>query len=457
MALMQSVEGCLTAAIGEYGLTDALMNAWLGKLEPGIAKLRRGYETGGLPLLRIPGRSDDIETARAAYERLCEGAGTLVFFGTGGSSLGGQALAQLGGWFIPGEKPSRKFLGPRLRVYDNLDGRTLAISLAGLDLETTRFVVISKSGNTPETLVQLLAALQMVEAKGLKEKAPKLFLGLTEPARPGHANGLRAVCGHYGIPMLDHEPEIGGRFSVLTNVGLLPAFARGLDVRALRAGAGEVVRHLVEAKDASSFAPAVGAAAMIALAKERNVRVSVLLAYNDRLVRFSHWYVQLWAESLGKSGEGTTPVAALGPVDQHSQLQLWLDGPREHVVTVLRTDSMGLGPCVTPALAALAGADYLGGRTAGDVVAAQQQAIPEAMTRAGRPVRTIDLGSLDEHTLGGLMMHFMVETILAGHLLGIDPFDQPAVEAGKILTRDILSGWAKEDTGGRSRAATRRR
>jgi glucose-6-phosphate isomerase len=149
--------------------------------------------------------------------------------------------------------------------------------------------------------------------------------------------------------------------------------------------------------------------------------------------------VQLWAESLGKEGRGTTPVAAVGPVDQHSQLQLWLDGPPQHMVTLLRTDCADLGPRIDPAMAALAGAPYLGGRTAGDLVAAQQQAIPHALAEAGRPVRTIDLGGLDEHTLGGLMMHCMLETILAAHLIGVDPFDQPAIEAGEMLTRTYLS------------------
>ena len=174
------------------------------------------------------------------------------------------------------------------------------------------------------------------------------------------------------------------------------------------------------------------------LAKERGVKVSVMLPYSDRLSRFAAWYVQLWGESLGKKGEGTTPVAALGPVDQHSQLQLYLDGAPQHLITVIREACAGRGPRVTPALAKIARADYLSGRTAGDLVAAQQKAIPEALIAAKRPVRTIDIETLDERALGALMMHFMLETILAGHLLDVDPFDQPAVESGKIITRRYL-------------------
>jgi glucose-6-phosphate isomerase len=267
-----------------------------------------------------------------------------------------------------------------------------------------------------------------------------MFLAVTEPKAPGATNGLRALCEEFGIPALDHDPNIGGRFSGLTNVGLLPALARGLDVVALREGAGSVVRAMLEASSPGEFAPAVGAATAIGLAKKRGIRANVMLPYSDRLSRFAAWYVQLWGESLGKQGEGTTPVAALGPVDQHSQLQLYLDGTPQHFITVIREDCAGRGPRVPADLAKIASADYLAGRAAGDLVAAQQRAVPEALIAAGRPVRTIDIGSLDERALGALMMHFMLETILAAHLLGVDPFDQPAVESGKILTRRYLAG-----------------
>jgi glucose-6-phosphate isomerase len=152
--------------------------------------------------------------------------------------------------------------------------------------------------------------------------------------------------------------------------------------------------------------------------------------------------VQLWAESLGKGGEGTTPIGAVGPLDQHSQLQLFMDGPRQHYLTILRVASAGTGPKIDAELAGIAGADMLGGHTIGDVVAAQGYAVPEALARAGRPVRTIDVAKLDEKALGALLMHFMIETILAGRLLGVDPFDQPAVELAKVLTRERLAKGA---------------
>ena len=404
-------------------------------------------------MLRVPEWRDDIAPARAALTRLTNGARTLVFFGTGGSSLGGQTLAQLGGWGIPGDDKHGSETRPRTRFYDNLDARTLDLALSGLDLKTTRFVVISKSGGTPETLVQVTAAIDAVRRADLADRIPELFLAVTEPATPGATNGLRALCEHFGIPTLDHDPNIGGRFSALTNVGLLPALARGLDVEALRGGAQGVIEAMLEAKRAGDFAPAIGAAVAIGLAKERGVRATVMLPYADRLSRFAAWYVQLWGESLGKNGEGTTPVAALGPVDQHSQLQLYLHGAPQHLITVIRENCAGRGPRVAADLAKLARADYLAGHAAGDLVAAQQRAIPEALIAKGRPVRTIDVDQLDEAALGALMMHFMLETILAAHLLGVDPFDQPAVESGKMLTRRYLAGERSGASDGHPSAA----
>ena len=455
--MLQSVEGCLESKIGGAGLSRTALDVNLAKLEPRLDSLREAYAQATIPLLRVPEWRDDVEAARTALQRLTHGARTLVFFGTGGSSLGGQTLAQLGGWGIPGDEKHGSESRPRTRFYDNLDARTLELALAGLDLKTTRFVVISKSGGTPETLVQVLTAIDAVRAAGLAERIPELFLAVTEPKVEGASNGLRALCENFGIPVLDHDPNIGGRFSGLTNVGLLPALARGLDVVALREGARSVIDAMLKARRAAEFAPAVGASVAVGLAKERGIRANVMLPYSDRLARFAAWYVQLWGESLGKQGEGTTPVAALGPVDQHSQLQLYLDGAPQHFITVIRETCAGRGPRVAPDLAGLAGAPYLAGRAAGDLVAAQQRAIPEALIAAGRPVRTIDLEILDERALGALMMHFMLETILAADLLGVDPFDQPAVESGKVLTRRYLAGEGAEASHGHQAAAAQSR
>ena len=428
------------------GFSHAAQAEWLCKLAPEFERLKATRRDGTLPLLAILDDTADIEKAEAAYQRLAGGARTIVFFGTGGSSLGGQTLAQLAGWNIPGASNPGQKKRPRTRFYDNLDGETLMQSLASLDLASTRFVLISKSGATAETLVQALCALQAVRQAGLEAEIPRLFLGLTEPRHgaagndPGAGNGLRDLCEHFAIPLLDHPIAIGGRFSALSNVGLLPGIARGLDVRALRHGATSVVEAMMAAPGPAQFAPAQGAAMAVGLARDAGIRTQIVMPYADRLARFSSWFVQLWAESLGKNGEGTTPVAALGPRDQHSQLQLYMDGPPDHLITLISlADDAATGLRLAPDLARLAGIGFLAGRPVGDLVAAQVAAVGAALQHAGRPVRNIVVPRLDERAMGALMMHFMLETILAGWLLGVDPFDQPAVELAKQLARQRLA------------------
>jgi glucose-6-phosphate isomerase len=435
---VQSIAGCLPGAIGDHGLSETELAAALTQLAPHLTRLIDDDIMGRLPLLKVPDDTADIEAAREALAKLSEGAKTIIFFGIGGSSLGGQTLAQLAGWNIPGGADDAQKRRPRTRFYDNLDPATLQAGLAGLDLMTTRFVITSKSGNTPETLVQAIAALDNVMLAGLGSRVSSMFLGLTEPAVDGRKNGLRQLCAAHGIPTLDHHTGIGGRFSALTNVGLLPALARGLDVTAIRRGAGKVVDGLRARPLPMAYPPALGAALCVGLARHRGIKIQVMMPYADRLGRLADWFVQLWAESLGKKGQGTTPIACLGPLDQHSQLQLFMDGPREHLLTVLRLATAGTGNRIDPALAKAAGLDEMAGRTVGDLVAAQAHGVPEALAQAGRPVRTFDIARPDEEAIGALMMHFMIETILAGRMLGIDPFDQPAVELAKVLSRERL-------------------
>ena len=439
MGFQQSIDGCLEKTIGAAGLSDGTLAKWLEKLSPHLAVLKQTHSSRSLPLLHVGERVDDIEAAEQALEKLSEGAATLVFFGTGGSSLGGQTIAQLGGWNIPGDRRDGQKRRPRVRFYDNLDPLTLEGALKGLDLASTRFIVISKSGGTAETLCQVIAALAAVQAAGLAGEIPNLFLGVTEPADAGKANGLRALLGHYEIPLLDHDPGVGGRFSALTNVGVLPGLAQGLNMRVFRQGAMAVIEEVLAANTPEQVPAALGAAVSIGLSNEKGISNMVMMPYADRLELFACWYVQLWAESLGKNGAGSTPIAALGPVDQHSQLQLYMDGAPRHMVTFLRTSCAGTGPVVPAEFANMAGAGYLAGKRIGDLVAAQQLAVPQALQQAGRAVRVFDIDPLDEAALGGLMMHFMLETILAAGLLGIDPFDQPAVESGKRLARDYLA------------------
>jgi len=357
--------------------------------------------------------------------------------GTGGSSLGGQTLAQLAHHAVPGAGALRE--PPHLHFIDNLDPDTFATLLARLPHQTTRFVAISKSGGTAETLMQTIAALQAVKAEGLAQRIPDNFLGLTEPAKPGKRNGLRELLGKHRVPMLEHHTGVGGRYSVLTDVGLLPAALLGLDIGAVREGAGLAFAPVLAKKKAAEVPAALGAALAVALAGHGKT-ISVLMAYCDRLERFTRWYVQLWAESLGKNGKGTTPLAALGPVDQHSQVQLFIGGPRDKLFNVVTVGGKGQGPRMDAELAKLAGEPEFAGKTIGDLVAAEGRATAETLAKNGCPVRTVHIERLDEESLGELMMHFMLETIIAAHLLGIDAFDQPAVEEGKVLAKKYLAG-----------------
>ena len=437
MGVLQSIDNAREENVGPHGVKADALKAALTRAEGALEWLRARHADNRLPLLRLPETRSDLETIRDTARQLADRAGDIVILGTGGSSLGGQTLAQLAGFAVPGVGSLRP--PPRLHFIDNLDAHTYAELLARLPHATTRFVAISKSGGTAETLMQTIAALSALKDAGLQTRIPDLFLGISEPAKSGKKNGLRDLLGKFRVPMLDHDPGVGGRYSALTNVGLLPAAMLGLDVGAIREGAGLALAPVLSKKPAAQVPAALGAALSIALAESKGKSISVLLAYCDRLQRLTHWYVQLWAESLGKEGKGTTPLAALGPVDQHSQLQLFIAGPRDKLFTIVTVGATGQGPRIDGELAKLAGEPGFSGKTIGDLVAAEGRATAETLVKNGCPVRTIHIDRLDEESLGELMMHFMLETIIAAHLLSIDAFDQPAVQEGKVLAKKYLT------------------
>ncbi len=436
--IAQSIDLARESAIGPDGISDAALDDALAPSESALDWLRVRHADNGLRLLQLPAERDDIAAVQAAAKSLTTGATDIVFLGTGGSSLGGQTLAQLAGYAVPGVGALR--VGPRIHFMDNLDPLSFALLLARLPLATSRFIAISKSGGTGETLMQTAAALSACKAAGLQESIGGMFFGLSEPAKPGKRNGLRDLLEPEGVTFLDHDTGVGGRFSALTNVGLLPAGILGLDIVALREGAAAALAPVLDGKPAAEVPSALGAALSVALAQQNGKTISAVMAYADRLEKFVKWYVQLWAESLGKDGHGTTPVGALGPVDQHSQVQLFIAGPRDKLFSVITTGVAGKGPAIDPELAQRAGDPEFGGKTIGDLVAAQGRATAETLAKNGLPVRTFHLETIDERSLGELMMHFMLETIIAAQLLGVDAFDQPAVEEGKVLAKRYLAG-----------------
>ena len=424
MSLQQSIEHARPDGFAEV----------LARTAEALDFLRARYADGALPLLHLPDKRDDIATILGYATLLRDSASDVVFLGTGGSSLGGQTLAQLAGHAVPGVGALRD--PPRIHFIDNLDPDSYAALLQRLPLRTSRFVTTSKSGGTGETLMQTIAALDAVRTAKLDPH--DCFLGISEPAKPGKSNGLRDLLAAHKIPMMDHDSGVGGRFSVLTNVGLLPAAVCGLNIGAIRQGAADALAPILANRPPAEVPAAIGAALAVALSATKTI--SVMLAYTDRLERFTRWYVQLWAESLGKNGKGTTPLAALGPVDQHSQLQLFIAGPRDKLFTIVTASPAGRGPRMTADLAKLAGEPEFAGKTIGDLVAAQGRATAETLAKNGCPVRTLHLPRIDERHLGELLMHFMLETIIAARLFGVDPFDQPAVEEGKVLAKTYLAG-----------------
>jgi glucose-6-phosphate isomerase len=435
MTLRQSIENARAEKIGAGGIGKAALDDALRASEAALDWLRDAHAGAKLPLLRLPEKTGDLGGIKSAAARLAAGASDIVILGTGGSSLGGQTLAQLADVGVRGAEAF--CAGPRMHFMDNLDPVTFGRLLHKLPLATTRFVAISKSGGTGETLMQTAAALDAVTQAGLEARTGELFLGISESEKPGRTNGLRALLGS-GVTVLEHDPGIGGRFSVLSNVGLLPAAMLGLDISVLRRGAASALAPVLAGTPPAEVPAALGAALNVALAAQGKT-IAVLMAYADRLERFSRWYTQLWAESLGKDGKGTTPIGALGPVDQHSQLQLFIAGPRDKLFTVVTVGTAGQGPRIDGELARRAGEPDFAGKTIGDLVAAQGRATAETLARNGCPVRTIHLEKLDEESLGELLMHFMLETLIAAHLLGIDAFDQPAVEEGKVLAKQYLA------------------
>lgn len=410
---------------GKGAPSRALFDAALNDAEAQLKWLRQAKDQNTLELLSVPERKDDIARAREVLATFAQNTSEVAVLGIGGSSLGGKALRAL----RAGDQA-----GPKVTFFDNPDPQSWQEALARFDLKTTRFVVISKSGGTAETLIQALTAADAIEKAGGGKYLKHHFLAITEPRE----NTLKKFADSVGCPVLDHPLGVGGRYSVLTMVGIVPALLMGLDVEALRAGARDVLSEALR-QSAADVPAAAGAALHQALAREGKLHETVLFAYADKLETFGAWWRQLWAESLGKDGKGSTPVAALGPVDQHSQLQLFRDGPGGALFTILSTEMKGKGAAVPAERARALGLDYLAGRTVGDLVDAEARATGETLARNGRPVRRIHVPRVGEHAIGALMMHFMLETILMGRLMGVDPFDQPGVEEGKVLARQYLS------------------
>ena len=381
-------------------LGDVLAKKW-PRFEGQIKALR---------VFEILNITDDLAPVLARAEFYRQNTDQVIILGTGGSSLGGQTLLALAG----SERSKVIFL-------DSIDPIVWSRTLAKINPARTGLIVISKSGGTAETLAGL--------GLFLDHHDPRLVTVITEP-RPSSLNQI-AILKNYLT--LDHDTQIGGRYSVMTNVGLLPAAIAGLDIADLRLGGKEYLDKIL-----ADPTPILQAVQTHAYLWEKGIRTHILLPYVDDLDEFGYWHRQLWAESLGKQGFGSLPVPAIGPVDQHSQLQLWLDGPKDKYFTGIALNRQDLGQ-TTRFPRDIEGLQFLNGKKMGELLIAEQEATFETIKRHHVPFRRIDLDELSMKSMGALMVHFMLETILLAWHWGIDPFDQPAVEEGKILTKQYLA------------------
>jgi glucose-6-phosphate isomerase len=308
-------------------------------------------------------------------------------------------------------------------------------ALARLDLRRTLFVVTSKSGGTAETMAQYLVVRDRLE-RTLGAAADHLVF-VTDAER----GALRALARAEGIAALDVPDNVGGRFSVLSPVGLLPAALIGIDTARLLAGAGDMARR--SATPVLAENPAGSYAVLQWLSHTAHGRgTHVFMPYSDALRDFAAWFVQLWAESLGKiradgTSVGPTPVAALGATDQHSQVQLFMEGPADKTVTFLAVDDRG-DDVPIPSGASASDLAYLGGHTLGELLAVEQRATAGALARRGRPNMTLHLERVDAWHVGGLIMLLELATAYAGQLYGVNAFDQPGVELGKQFAYAML-------------------
>jgi glucose-6-phosphate isomerase len=436
MTYQQLIDSCLADTIGEGGLSATSLARLLEAAGPILAKLAAAGADDSLPFLTAPRLSDDLKACGEISRSFRDTCAEVLVLGTGGSSLGGQSLYALT------DRGFGPAVGtPRLRFLDNVDPDSFEALLDHLDFARTGVLAVSKSGGTAETLAQLLVLLPRLEAALGRDGVARRLAVITEPG-----DGiLGALADAYGCARLPHDPDLGGRFSVFSAVGSLPAMIAGLDAEAFRAGACEVLDASLGAATAADAPPALGAAIAVGLSRDRRVTQNVLMSYVDRLTTFALWHRQLWAESLGKDGLGLTPIVARGATDQHSQLQLYLAGPQDKLFTIIRLETADLGPRIEPERADRTGLGYLGGRSLGDLLDAMARATADTLARNGRPVRQFRLRELGEYQLGALMMHFMLETVIAADLLGVNPFDQPAVEEGKRLARDYLQTAARSD------------
>lgn len=425
--MMEPIQGGLTATEWEGAISPAK------SAHEAVAKLRSDGVIGFIDIAsdtRLLAQS--LEFAGKVREQFDD----VVILGIGGSALGPIALRTAlrpNSWNALSREEREN--QPRLQVLDNVDPVTIAALLDRLTLPRTLFVITSKSGGTAETMAQFLVVRERLNTAGLPITHHLVFI--TDPEQ----GALRPLARKLGISALDIPSNVGGRFSVLTPVGMLPSALIGIDITSLAAGAADMASRCVAASFESN--PALVYAVAQWLSDEKHGKhVHVFMPYSDPLRDLAAWFVQLWAESLGKQkdgkGVGPTPVAALGATDQHSQVQLFMEGPADKTVTFVAVRERPTDIKIPAAFANVKELGYLAGHTLGELIDVEQRATAGALAKRGRPNMTIALDRVDAWHIGSLMMFLEIATAYAGSLYGIDAFNQPGVELGKQFAYAML-------------------
>ncbi len=345
-----------------------------------------------------------VELARWASEKF----DTLFVVGIGGSSLGTKTVLQALGSG-----------GKKVYFLENVDPEKVSETLASSDIKRSFFAFISKSGRTLETVSLTNLSLQLLNSYGLSAAGRSVFI--SDAGSP-----FEKLSKDLGTPFLEIPQSVGGRYSVFTPVGTFPLAFCNLDVASFISAAKETFEN----PDEMLFKIAAASFEHMRLGKN----VSVMMPYSEHLKEFSKWYSQLWAESLGKDGKGQTPVACVGTVDQHSLLQLFMDGPDDKVYHLLSLENFRSDPEVLEGNVL----EFVAKKRLSEIIHAEFKGTSEALERVGRPVLKVYLEEPDEISLAQLLVSYMIVTVLTGKLMKVNPFNQPGVELGKKIARRIL-------------------
>jgi glucose-6-phosphate isomerase len=424
----------------QHGLARERLSQLTGRFGAVQAEVRKRRAAGEYGFYKLVEQGPTVRAIKTFAEGLGQAHDHVLVLGIGGSALGTKAL--LNGLRSPAwnewDDEGRDFF-PRLTILENIDPTSIAAALERIDPRRVLVNVISKSGGTAETMAQYLVVRAWLE-EALGPAAYRHLVFTTDPVR----GALRELAQRDHIATLDVPPDVGGRFSVLSPVGLLPAALVGIDIDGLLEGARRALDR-AESDDLFQNPAALYAALLWEADVKLGAGVHVLMPYTDRLREFAEWYRQLWAESLGKRVNreghtvhfGPTPVAAVGATDQHSQVQLFMEGPFDKVITFVVVEDLGVDVRI-PRPGSASGLppdlDYLPGHTLGELLRAEYEATSSALVQMGRMNCTLRLPDLTAATMGEMIMFFQLATGYAGVWYGIDPFDQPGVELGKRLT-----------------------